>query len=105
MRRLRTLAFWIMVACPPMVDGGSFGSAVALAQTATQPDWRSLEAETMQHFQALLRFDTSNPMGNEEALAAYLAEVLQREGIPTQLFRIEPERPNVVARIKGNGTR
>lgn len=105
MRKPRTLHLWFMVACPLTVGVHSFGSTVALAQTAAQPDWPSLEAETMQHFQALLRFDTSNPTGNEEPVAAYLAEVLQREGIPTQLFRIEPEHPNVVARIKGNGTR
>ncbi len=102
MRRTRTLAFWIMVACAPAAGVGGFGSTVVLAQTAAQPDWRSLEAETMQHFQALLRFDTSQ---NEEELGKYLTKVLEQEGIPTQVFRIEPDRPNVVARLKGNGTK
>ena len=32
---------------------------------ATAPDWKALEDETLRHFQAILRLDTSNPPGNE----------------------------------------
>ena len=93
----------------------SFGSsALLLVSIATstpaqrpqqQPDWRAIEAETMQHFQALLRFDTSDPPGTERAAAEYLKQVLEKEGIPVQLYALEPNRPNVVARLKGNGSR
>ena len=41
-----------------------FLPAASRAQPPT-PDWARLEAETMQHFQAILRLDTSNPPGNE----------------------------------------
>lgn len=57
----------------------------------------------MQHFQTLLRFDTSDPPGGEQAAAEYLEQVLEKEGIPVQLFAVEPHRPNVVARLKGSG--
>ena len=30
--------------------------------------------------------------------------MLEKEGIPVQIFALEPNRPNVVARLKGNGT-
>jgi acetylornithine deacetylase/succinyl-diaminopimelate desuccinylase-like protein len=62
-----------------------------------------LEDETMRHYQALLRFDTSDPPGRELPAAEYLKEVFDKEGIPAQLFALEPNRPNVVARLKGNG--
>jgi acetylornithine deacetylase/succinyl-diaminopimelate desuccinylase-like protein len=76
-----------------------------LAQTPQNPDWARLEAETMQHFQALLRFDTSNPPGHEKLAADYLKQVFDREGIPAQLFALEPDRPNLIARLKGSGRR
>jgi len=70
---------------------------------ATTPDWSALEEETMRHYQALLRFDTSDPPGKELPVADYLKQVFDKEGIPAQLFALEPNRPNVVARLKGNG--
>ena len=59
-----------------------------LAQAPAAPDWPRLEAETMQHFQALLRLDTSNPPGNEKLATDYLKQVLDREGIATQIFAL-----------------
>ena len=79
--------------------------ATVVAQAPPQPDWSRLEAETMQHFQALLRLDTSNPPGHEKLAADYLKQVLEREGIPAQMFALEPDRPNLVARLKGTGRR
>jgi acetylornithine deacetylase/succinyl-diaminopimelate desuccinylase-like protein len=80
-------------------------SATMPAQAPRAPDWPRLEAETLQHFQALLRLDTSNPPGNEKLAADYLKQVLDREGIPAQIFALEPARPNLVARLKGSGRR
>ena len=75
------------------------------SSSAQQPDWSRIDAETMQHFQALLRFDTSDPPGKELPAVEYLKQVLEREGIPVQIFALEPNRPNLVARLKGNGSR
>ena len=80
-------------------------SSVGFAQSPGQPDWAALEAETLRHFQALVRFDTSDPPGNEAPAADYLKQVLEKEGIPVQTFALEPHRPNVVARLKGNGSK
>jgi acetylornithine deacetylase/succinyl-diaminopimelate desuccinylase-like protein len=63
----------------------------------------AIEAETLQHFQALLKLDTSNPPGNEVVAVQYLKDVLDKAGIPNQVFARDPKRPNLVARIKGNG--
>ena len=78
-------------------------TSVAVAQALRQPDWARLEAETLQHFQTLVRMDTSDPPGNERPAAQYLKEVFDREGIRAQLFEAEPNRVNVVARLTGNG--
>ena len=51
-----------------------------------------------------MRIDTSDPPGNEKPAAEYLKQVLEAEGIPVQVFALEPNRPNVVARLKGSGT-
>lgn len=73
------------------------------AQPANAPDWGKLDAETLQHFQALLRLDTSNPPGNEYLVTDYVKGVLEKEGIPVQIFASDPKRPNLVARLKGSG--
>jgi acetylornithine deacetylase/succinyl-diaminopimelate desuccinylase-like protein len=65
---------------------------------------RKLNAETLRHYTALLRIDTSNPPGNETAAAKYLAGVFEREDIPVKLLTLDPARANLVARIRGNGT-
>jgi acetylornithine deacetylase/succinyl-diaminopimelate desuccinylase-like protein len=75
------------------------------AQKPAAIDWTRVEAETIEHFQALVRFDTSDPPGNERPAAEYLKRVLDREGIPNQLFELEPNRTNLVARLKGNGSK
>ena len=77
--------------------------APALSGVEGSPDWALVEEETLRHFQALVRVDTSDPPGNEQPAAGYLRQVLEKEGIPVQLFTLEPNRPNVVARLKGNG--
>ncbi len=68
-------------------------------------DWKSLEAEILEHYSNLIRLDTSNPPGNETKAAEYLKKVLDREGIPAQIYEMEPGRGNVLARLKGNGSK
>jgi acetylornithine deacetylase/succinyl-diaminopimelate desuccinylase-like protein len=75
------------------------------AQTPAAPDWTTLQEETLRHFQALLRFDTSNPPGNEYLVTDYLKGVLEKEGIPVQIVASDPKRPNLIARLKGSGRR
>jgi acetylornithine deacetylase/succinyl-diaminopimelate desuccinylase-like protein len=73
------------------------------AQSSASIDWTAVEAETLRHFQALVRMDTADPPGNEKPAADYVKGVLEREGIAVEVFALEAHRPNVVARIKGSG--
>jgi acetylornithine deacetylase/succinyl-diaminopimelate desuccinylase-like protein len=70
---------------------------------AAEPDWRSIQSETLTHFTRVLRMDTTNPPGNETQVAEYVKSVLEKEHIPVQLFAHDPARANLVARLKGNG--
>jgi len=79
------------------------GTGGIRAQNGPGPDWTRLNTETLQHFQALLRQDTQNPPGNEHLITDYVKSVLEKEGIPVQIFALDPKRPNLVARLKGTG--
>src|SRR5882672_8507445 len=83
--------------------GASITSMTVLAQAPPQPDWSTLQEETMQHYQAVLRIDSRNPPGNEHLVAEYVKRVLDKEGIPSQIVGSDPNRPNLIARLKGNG--
>src|SRR5882672_6603425 len=80
-------------------------AASGLVQSGSQPDWKAIEDETMRHYQAVLRLDTSNPPGNETQVAEYVKQVLDKEGIPAKILALDPKRANVVARLKGNGSK
>ena len=75
------------------------------AQDKYPVDWGKTATETLEHFQALLRIDTTNPPGNETHAAEYLQKVLDREGISVKLLALDPARANLVARIRGNGSK
>lgn len=77
-------------------------STFAIAQPKS-PDWAKLQDETMRHFQAMLRINSSTATGTEAPVVDYLKSVLEKEGIATQVFANDPRHPNLVARIKGNG--
>jgi acetylornithine deacetylase/succinyl-diaminopimelate desuccinylase-like protein len=51
----------------------------------------------------MIRFDTTNPPGNELPLALYLEAALRDEGIDTTRFEPAPNRAVLVGRIRGNG--
>jgi len=53
--------------------------------------------------QRLIRFDTTNPPGNEAACVAYLRDLLTAAGIATTVVARDPSRPNLIARLAGRG--
>jgi acetylornithine deacetylase/succinyl-diaminopimelate desuccinylase-like protein len=59
--------------------------------------------EAVAVLQRLLRFDTVNPPGRERPAQEYVAGVLREAGLDVVLAGPEPERPNLVARLRGAG--
>jgi acetylornithine deacetylase/succinyl-diaminopimelate desuccinylase-like protein len=72
---------------------------------AADIDWAPINAEALGYFRDLLRFDTTNPPGNEQPAAEYLGRVLSREGIPYEIVESASRRANLVARLKSTGAR
>jgi len=79
--------------------------AAALSAPAQTPDWSKVNEETLRHFQALIRIDSTDPPGNETRVAEYVKQALEAEGIPVVLAAKDPARANVIARLKGNGSK
>ena len=84
----------------------AFGLILSAESRERYPvSWKRVEKETLDHFLALVRTDTSSPPGNETRVAEYLKGVLEGEGIPAKLLALDPKRANLVARIRGNGSK
>jgi acetylornithine deacetylase/succinyl-diaminopimelate desuccinylase-like protein len=57
--------------------------------------------DPVQLLQELIRFDTTNPPGNEEACVAHIESLLREHGIESERYERTPGRPNLVARHAG----
>ncbi len=54
--------------------------------------------------QRLIQFDTTNPPGNESECISFINGLLTEAGIETDILFQTPERPNLVARLYGQGS-
>jgi len=62
-----------------------------------------IEEEATDLLSELIRFDTTNPPGNETAAAKYLTKTLEEEGFACEVLESSPGRGSVITRIKGEG--
>ena len=67
-------------------------------------NWHQVTEEVTRLTQDLIRFDTTNPPGNETPCIEYVATILRREGIEPVVLESAPGRGNLVARLKGDGS-
>lgn len=65
--------------------------------------WDKQKAEILKHYRDLIQIDTQ--ISNETKAVEYLKKVFEAEGIPTKTLARDPTRANLVARIKGNGSK
>ena len=75
------------------------------AQDRYLVDWDAVGEETLTHLSDLVRINTTNPPGQETLVVDYLRTILEAEGVSTETYALDPERANLVARIKGNGSK
>jgi acetylornithine deacetylase/succinyl-diaminopimelate desuccinylase-like protein len=68
-------------------------------------DWEARGEEATELLRALLRFDTTNPPGDELACAEFLAEFLRGAGLEPKVICSEGKRANVITRVRGNGAK
>ena len=77
----------------------------SLAQDRYLVDWEEVYEEAFMHLGVLIRIDTTNPPGNETEVVRYLEAVLDAEGIESSIYALDPERANLVVRVRGNGSK
>ena len=85
----------------------------SLAQSALRPastqipapsstDLPQIASDAIGWLQGLIRINTSNPPGNEIVAAKYLAAILEREGIHSEIYESTPGRGFLVARLSAS---
>ena len=60
--------------------------------------------EVVRLLQDLIRFDTTNPPGHERACVLFIKKRLEAAGIPCRIFASHPDRPNLLARVRGRSS-
>jgi acetylornithine deacetylase/succinyl-diaminopimelate desuccinylase-like protein len=63
----------------------------------------ALAADAVALLRRLIRLNTVNPPGSERAAVELLRDLLADAGFQCELLAAEPERPNLVARLRGEG--
>src|SRR5205809_1186734 len=77
--------------------------ATALPLAAQNIDWTKVNDEAMRNFQSLVQIEST--MGHETRVAEFVKKIFDAEGIPSTIVSRDPARANLIARIKGNGTK
>ena len=67
------------------------------------PEPAQLERRTTELLQRLIRFNTVNPPGDEQAAQEFLRDTLATAGFECELLAAVDGRPNLIARLRGSG--
>ena len=103
MRILILAAVLLFNAVPRLAAQGIPPSpASAPSHSSSAGDADALSREALVWLAQLIRIDTSNPPGNEQAAAKYIAGILEKEGIAPELLEVAPGRSAVVARLRSS---
>src|SRR5450755_2634836 len=73
---------------------------VSAAWAQPSVDWNLQRSEILKYYRDLIQIDSR--AGKETKVVEYIRRVFEAEGIPAKTFALNPERANLVARLKGN---
>src|SRR5271154_3047334 len=96
------MLLWLLVASLPIaaqVPNKSMPT-VSAPQAPPSVENAGLTKEAEGWLADLIKIDTTNPPGNEETAAKYIAGILTKEGINPEFLEIAPGRSALVARIR-----
>jgi acetylornithine deacetylase/succinyl-diaminopimelate desuccinylase-like protein len=85
-----------------MAQVPGIGQPVATQTNSGPGDTSALAREATTWLAELIKINTTNPPGNEEAAAKYIAGILQKEGIASELLPLAPGRSALVARLNAS---
>jgi acetylornithine deacetylase/succinyl-diaminopimelate desuccinylase-like protein len=71
----------------------------------TRIDWPRYQDMAVDLMQQYLRIDTSNPPGNEIEAAKFFKKIFDENGIQSEIFEYKAGRANIIARLKGSGSK
>ena len=74
----------------------------AHANPSPLADTEALSREALVWLAQLIQINTTNPPGNEQAAAKYIAGILEKEGITPEILEVAPGRSGVVARLRSS---
>jgi acetylornithine deacetylase/succinyl-diaminopimelate desuccinylase-like protein len=85
----------------------AFGQASAQAASMqatsfSSTDTSQITSDALGWLQSLIRINTTNPPGNELVAAKYVASLLDKEGIHSEIFESAPGRGFLVARLSSS---
>ena len=81
------------------------GLATAILIGATSVNFDQVCSEANEFMAEMVAINTTNPPGNETPLLERLRGHLAKEKIPTEIFEAAPGRGNLIAHLKGNGSK
>jgi acetylornithine deacetylase/succinyl-diaminopimelate desuccinylase-like protein len=93
------VGFPIAAQAPPAEKPGIPGN---LASASPTRDTSAMAKEAEGWLTDLIKVNTSNPPGNEQIAAMYIAAVLEKEGIKAEILDMAPGRSAVVARLRSS---
>src|SRR5271156_2641987 len=99
---IRVVVLALCALCWAAHTGGQGYTGQSQQLATPSADLVKLQGEAIVWLQDLIRINTSNPPGNEIVAAKYIAEVLKREGIPSEIFESTPGRGFLVARLSSS---
>jgi acetylornithine deacetylase/succinyl-diaminopimelate desuccinylase-like protein len=79
-----------------------FWSIPAAGKDLDWPVYQDMAVDLMRQY---LRINTSNPPGNEIETAKFFKSIFDKYGIQNEIFEYKPGRANIIARLKGNGSK
>jgi len=88
-----------ILACAAQIHAQAVPTQIAAPPST---DLSKLDSDALQWLQDLLRINTTNPAGNEQAAAKYVSGVLQNEGIASQTYESTPGHGFLVARLSSS---
>jgi acetylornithine deacetylase/succinyl-diaminopimelate desuccinylase-like protein len=91
------------------VTGAAHAQALETAVAHSEaPDWSALNDEALHTLSEYIKVNTTDPPGNELDAVHFLKAILDKEGIPAQVYdtaELGANRGNLYARLKGNGSK
>jgi acetylornithine deacetylase/succinyl-diaminopimelate desuccinylase-like protein len=94
--------FMGMIVLPASAQIPGMAPPTAVQPAAQAEDTSALSREATGWLADLIKINTTNPPGNEEAAAKYIENVLRKEGIKAELLPLAPGRSALVARLNSS---